>query len=143
MQLFLAAVALVLSVISKALAYDAGAAIIAARNQIGGGGHGPNPGQTGGGFDSSGLVRYALWRGRAGDLNGSIHTQVNDRRLMPISESQRQPGDIQFFSPGNIYHVVLYAGNNGGREIMIEAQQADVPVHEVPLRRDSVWRRVS
>ncbi|KAG0090340.1 hypothetical protein BGZ92_003147 [Podila epicladia] len=148
MQLSLSAIAIVLSsVLSTALAYDANAAIAAARTQIGtpyvwGGGHGPHPGNSRGGYDCSGLVRYALWKGGAGDINGSTRTQVNDRRLIPISEAQRRPGDIEFFSAGNIHHVVLYAGNNGGRETMIEAQQTGVPVHEVSLRRGGVWRRV-
>ncbi|KAF9934691.1 hypothetical protein BGZ67_003752 [Mortierella alpina] len=148
MQLPLAAIAIILSsVISIALAYDAGKAIAAARSQIRvpyvwGGGHGRNPGKSGGGFDCSGLVRYALSEGGAGDINGSTRTQVNDRRLMPINENDRRPGDIEFFSAGNIHHVVLYAGRNGGRETMIEAQQTGVPVHEVALRRGGVWRRV-
>ncbi|KAF9563293.1 hypothetical protein EC968_004877, partial [Mortierella alpina] len=146
MQLSLSIVLGLSSVVSTALAFNAGAAIAAARRQIHtpyvwGGGHGRRPGRSKGGFDCSGLVRYALWKGGAGDINGSTHTQVNDRRLKPIRERDRRPGDIEFFSAGNIHHVVLYAGRNGGRETMIEAQQTGVPVHEVRLRRGGVWRR--
>ncbi|KAF9586083.1 hypothetical protein BGW38_009836 [Lunasporangiospora selenospora] len=147
MQFSLTTAALVLSAISTVLAYSPGAAIAAARHEIGtpyvwGGGHGAAPGKSGGGYDCSGLVRYAVSRGGGPDLNGSTRTQVNDRRLFAINEADRRPGDLQFFSPGNIHHVVLYAGNSGGRETMIEAQQTGVPVHEVTLRRGGVWRRV-
>ncbi|KAF9282296.1 hypothetical protein BGZ68_006082 [Mortierella alpina] len=147
MQLSLFILAITLSfVVSTSLAYDANAAIAAARRQIGtryvwGGGHGPLP-QFGEGFDCSGLVRYALWIGGAGDINGSTRTQVNDRRLVSINPQQRRAGDIEFFRAGNIHHVVLYAGRNGGRETMIEAPQTGVPVRETPLRLGGVWRHV-
>ncbi|CAO3572871.1 unnamed protein product [Mortierella alpina] len=149
MQLSLTAITGILStVVSTALAYNADAAIAAARSMIDtpcvwGGGHGPSPGKTKGGFDCGGLVRYALWKRGAGDIKGSTRTQVSDSRLISISQSKRRAGDVEFFSAGDIHHVILYAGKKDGREIMIEAQQTGVPVHEVELRLGGVWRRVA
>jgi peptidoglycan hydrolase-like protein with peptidoglycan-binding domain len=141
--------------------------IAKARTQIGvpyswGGGHGATPGKTLGtctgytgsilpcpadstvGFDCSGLVRYAFWAGAGIDLarGGNTDSQTQDPHVIPILESQRQAGDIEFFGGTDghhaTHHVILYTGGN----MMIEAQQTGTNVHEVSLRTGGFWYRV-
>ncbi|WP_081793898.1 C40 family peptidase [Intrasporangium chromatireducens] len=60
-------------------------------------------------FDCSGLVYY-IYRTR---LHRSMPRGANDQRLasIPISKSQKRPGDLIFFmSGGRAYHVGIYAG---------------------------------
>jgi peptidoglycan hydrolase-like protein with peptidoglycan-binding domain len=139
--------------------------INAARSQIGlpyawGGGHAATPGKSLGtcwgytgsiqpcpadttvGFDCSGLVRYAYWSGSGIDIGrgGNTDSQTNDIHLVPITEAQRQPGDLEYFGSGphSTTHVILYSGNGS----MIEAQQTGTNVHEVPLRTGGYWYHV-
>ncbi|KAG0037953.1 hypothetical protein BGZ82_001494 [Podila clonocystis] len=125
-----------------AVAYDPNKAIGAARRVIGtryvwGGGHGSQPGPTKGGFDCSGLVRYAVWKGDGGDIGaGPARSQLNSPLLRSIGVSERQPGDIVFYGAPPT-HVALYIGNNR----MIEAQKTGVPVKESALRTGTYWRR--
>ncbi|KAG0054750.1 hypothetical protein BGZ83_010533 [Gryganskiella cystojenkinii] len=125
-----------------AMAYDADKAIEAARGEIGthyvwGGGHGSQPGQTKGGFDCSGLVRYAIWKGDGGDIgSGAARTQLNSPLLRSIGAGDKQRGDLVFYGTPP-YHVALFIGDNK----MIEAQTTGVPVKESPLRAGTYWRR--
>ena len=139
--------------------------IAAARSQIGlpyswGGGHAGTPGKSLGtcwhytgsiqpcpadttvGFDCSGLVRYAYWASAGLDIGrgGNTDSQTNDPHLVPISESQRQPGDLEYFGSGphSTHHVILYSGNGN----MIEAKETGTNVHEVPLRTGGFWYHV-
>ncbi|KAF9573245.1 hypothetical protein EC968_008883 [Mortierella alpina] len=123
-------------------AYDANKAIAAAHGVKGtpyvwGGGHGTQPGKTNGGFDCSGLVRYAVWRGDGGDIGaGAARTQLHSSRLHAINERDKRPGDLVFYgSPPT--HVALFIGNNQ----MIEAPRRGVPVKVSTLRRGTSWRR--
>ncbi|KAG0028804.1 hypothetical protein BGZ81_004416 [Podila clonocystis] len=124
------------------VAYDPNKAIGAARGEINtpyvwGGGHGPHPGQTLGGFDCSGLVRYAVWKGEGGDIGaGPARSQLKSPLLRSIGASERQPGDLVFYGAPP-HHVALYIGNNK----MIEAQRTGVPVKESTLRTGTYWRR--
>ncbi|KAG0195702.1 hypothetical protein BGX28_000787 [Mortierella sp. GBA30] len=134
---------MVLSAASTAFGYNAGQAVDTARHALGlpyvwGGGHGPHPGSTRGGFDCSGLTRYAISGGGGGDVGaGSARSQLNSANLRSINANMRQAGDLVFYgSPP--YHVAFYIGNNR----MIEAAHQGVPVRETVLRPGTFWRRV-
>ncbi|KAF9434428.1 hypothetical protein BGZ76_008039 [Entomortierella beljakovae] len=149
--------------------FNAAAVIASARKQIGypyvwGGGHKSSPGASTGtcvgytgsikpcpaehtvGYDCSGLVRMALYKGAGIDLGrgGNTDNQLADKHSKIISYANRQPGDIEFFGPAsNVYHVILYIGkNSAGKDMMIEAQKTGTKVHEVPLRTGGIWVRV-
>ncbi|MER7755327.1 peptidoglycan-binding protein [Kitasatospora sp. NPDC097643] len=108
----------------------------------------PCPANSTVGLDCSGLVRAAYWFGAGIDLGngGNTNDQTWDRRTLPISESQRQPGDIEFFGSGphNTHHVVIYAGTDPstGADMMFEAQQTGTDVHYVGLRTGGYWYHV-
>ncbi|KAF9583635.1 hypothetical protein BGW38_008971 [Lunasporangiospora selenospora] len=149
---------------------DVNKTIAAARAQKGtpyswGGGHGSKPGKSLGtckwysgphpckadktvGFDCSGLVRYAVYVGTGNTVDlgkgGNTTSQYNDSRVQHITAANRRAGDLIFYeSPSNIYHVALFIGTVNGKEMMIEAQKTNVPVHEVPLRlTKGIWARV-
>ncbi|KAF9971658.1 hypothetical protein BGZ73_005387 [Actinomortierella ambigua] len=127
-------------------AFNVNAVIAAARSQLGvpyvwGGGHGSTPGKTKGGFDCSGLVRYAIWKGAGIDLGkgGNTDAQLRDSHTTKISCGNLQAGDLLFWgTTADVYHVALASGNGK----MIEAQQTGVPVHEVKLRKSDICARV-
>jgi peptidoglycan hydrolase-like protein with peptidoglycan-binding domain len=102
----------------------------------------PCPADTTVGLDCSGLTRYVYWRGAGIDLGrgGNTDNQTYDPHLVPISEANRQPGDLEYFggSAHSTHHVILYSGNG----MMIEAQQTGTNVHEVALRTGGYWYRV-
>jgi hypothetical protein len=91
-----------------------------------GGGHGANPGPTGGGLDCSGLVRWAYAQATGGDPLGPGSTSsdwaaLSGRpgvRVIPGSAGTGAllPGDLLYWSSdntaGNIHHVAIYLGNN-------------------------------
>ncbi|KAG0294392.1 hypothetical protein BGZ96_001304 [Linnemannia gamsii] len=147
--------------------YDAIAAINSARSQIGiqyawGGGHGPTPGKTHGtcqwyvgppypcvddgveGYDSSGLVRFAVWNGSQKSIDlghgGNTDRQYQDRHSRKISAAERQPSDLIFYGTSrDFHHVALYIGNDR----MIEARESLKPMVESPLRtKDALWVRI-
>lgn len=149
------------------MGYDPASAIQAARSQIGvqyawGGGHGPSPGKTLGtcewyegppypcvddtvvGFDCSGLVRYAVYKGSGGSIDlgrsGNTDRQYSDPHSRKIGAPERAPGDLVFYgSPTNTTHVALYIGNDR----MIEARESLTPVMESPLRtKNALWVRI-
>jgi len=125
-----------------------------------GGGHAATPGRSVGtcvgytgsiqpcpadhtvGFDCSGFTRYVYWKGAGLDLGrgGNTDAQTYDPHLVPISESQRQPGDLEYFggTAHSTHHVILYVGGNS----MIEAQQTGTNVHEVALHTGGYWYHV-
>ncbi|KAG0227160.1 hypothetical protein BGW42_003131 [Actinomortierella wolfii] len=149
MKVSLATIAVALASASSAFAaFNANAVIAAARSQIGvpyvwGGGHGKTPGKTNGGFDCSGLVRYAIWKGSGQSIDlgkgGNTDNQLNDPRSKKISCSSLQPGDLIFWgTASDVYHVALFSGNNK----IIEASKPGVPVHEVKYRAGNICVRV-
>ncbi|MBV6702247.1 peptidoglycan-binding protein [Kitasatospora aureofaciens] len=108
----------------------------------------PCPANTTVGLDCSGLVRAAYWFGAGIDLGngGNTNDQTWDRRTLPISASQRQPGDIEFFGDGphSTHHVIIYAGTDPttGADMMYEAQETGTNVHYVSLRTGGYWYHV-
>ena len=107
-------------------------AISFARQQLGDryllNGYGPDA------WDCSGLTKAAY---AAAGINIGTHSATNQydtaaRRGQLLPYSQRQPGDLLFWTDGggDMYHVAIYTG--GG--MMIEAPDVGVPVRE-----RSVW----
>ena len=86
------------------------------------------------GFDCSGLVRYAYFRGTNGRVTlprtSREQYTATARHVVPVD--QLQPGDLLFWgaNPSASHHVALYVG--GGR--MIEAPQSGETVHETTAR---------
>ncbi|KAF9970528.1 hypothetical protein BGZ73_006740 [Actinomortierella ambigua] len=148
MKFSLAAVTLVLAVASSTCdaAYNVKAVLAAGRSQIGvkyvwGGGHGPRPGRTKGGFDCSGLVRYAIYKGSGIDLGkgGNTDNQLRDRHTKQIACSKLQAGDLIFWgTQRSTYHVALFSG--AGK--MIEAPRTGIPVRETKYRKGNICARV-
>ncbi|MFF4189024.1 peptidoglycan-binding protein [Streptomyces sp. NPDC001691] len=109
----------------------------------------PCPANTTVGMDCSGLVRAAFWFGAGIDLanGGDTTEQTLDKHLTPITEAQRQPGDVEYFGTGahNTVHVVLYAGTDSatGADMMYEAKETGTNVHYVPLRTGGYWYHVT
>ncbi|GLZ40440.1 C40 family peptidase [Actinokineospora sp. NBRC 105648] len=93
-----------------------------------GGGHGAQPGPTGGGLDCSGLTRVAYARAVDEDIiNGTTYTQWDSpRRVARFSAAEGfdplLPGDLVFFS--NLEHVGIYLGEG----YMVEAPTTGIPV---------------
>lgn len=68
------------------------------------GGNGPST------FDCSGLTSY-VYRAHGISLPRTAQGQMN--ATSPVSRGNLQPGDLVFFgTPGNIYHVGIYVGND-------------------------------
>ncbi|MFJ3218729.1 peptidoglycan-binding protein [Kitasatospora sp. NPDC086801] len=109
----------------------------------------PCPADTTAGLDCSGLVRAAFWFGAGIDLanGGDTTEQTLDQHLTPITESQRRPGDVEYFGTDahNTVHVVLYAGTDPatGADMMYEAKETGTDVHYVGLRTGGYWYHVS
>lgn len=109
----------------------------------------PCPANTTAGVDCSGLVRAAFWFGAGIDLahGGDTNQQTLDQHLTPIAESQRQPGDVEYFGTDahTTTHVVLYAGTDPGTgaDMMYEAKETGTDVHYVGLRTGGYWYHVS
>ncbi|KAF9154287.1 hypothetical protein DFQ26_000288, partial [Actinomortierella ambigua] len=162
MKFSLTAAAFVLAAASSTCnAFNVDGVVSAARSQIGvpyvwwashlktslltsylmGGGHGPTPGKTQDGFDCSGLVRYAIWRGAGFDLDsGNTNSQLNHKRTTIIDCNNLQAGDLLFWGKRtDVHHVALASGNGK----LIEASRQGVPVHEVNLRRADICARVN
>ncbi|WP_031077392.1 peptidoglycan-binding protein [Streptomyces sp. NRRL WC-3742] len=109
----------------------------------------PCPADTTAGMDCSGLVRAAYWFGAGIDLanGGDTNQQTLDRHLTPITESERRPGDVEYFGTDahTTHHVVLYAGTDPGTgaDMMYEAKETGSYVHYVGLHTGGFWYRVS
>ncbi|MFI6156895.1 peptidoglycan-binding protein [Kitasatospora sp. NPDC051170] len=109
----------------------------------------PCPADTTAGVDCSGLVRAAFWFGAGIDLanGGDTSQQTLDRHLTPITESQRRPGDVEYFGTDahTTHHVVLYAGTDPGTgaDMMYEAKETGSDVHYVDLHTGGYWYHVS
>lgn len=114
-------------VLASGAAPQAQTAIHHACSQLGvpyvwGGGHGSSPGATGGGFDCSGLVRYAYARATGRDILGAGSTRAQWARAQAegwprvFSWSAMLPGDLIYYSDNGtaagIYHVAMYLGQN-------------------------------
>ena len=102
----------------------------------------PCPASSTIGLDCSGLVRWAYWLGAGIDLGngGNTDSQFNSRHAVHISESQKQPGDLEFFgSPADTFHVVIYSGVQNGVALMIETNRTGTNAHESPLRTGGLW----
>ncbi|UHJ58721.1 NlpC/P60 family protein (plasmid) [Mycolicibacterium fortuitum] len=113
-------------------------AVRAAQSQIGqpyvwGGGALDGPSK--GGFDCSGLTRYAVYQATGKELPRTTYDQVNAGVAVP-DLSQMLPGDLVLsnFSERGPEHVQLYAG--GGQ--VVEAQTFGVPVKMSPFPKDKV-----
>lgn len=118
-----------------------------------GGGHGPNPGISGGirdggvadqfgdyakrGVDCSGLSRWMTYLAYGVDI-GSSTSQVQYVSGMPVSGSQAIPGDM-VFPPGNRPpgHVQVYVGNG----MVIEAQKSGTNLMFSQMQSGSEFRR--
>ncbi|ATL72548.1 peptidase M23 (plasmid) [Nocardia terpenica] len=79
-------------------------------------GGGDETGPTGGGFDCSGLVLYAVAQASNGEIKLPHYTQSqqDDSRGRVITRDEMAPGDIVYFtSPGehDSHHVGIVAGN--------------------------------
>ncbi|MER6304384.1 peptidoglycan-binding protein [Kitasatospora sp. NPDC001539] len=109
----------------------------------------PCPADTTAGLDCSGLVRAAYWFGAGLDLahGGDTDQQTLDRHLTPITESQRRPGDLEYFGTGahTTTHAVLYAGTDPatGTDMMYEAKETGTTVHYTGLRTGGFWYHVT
>ncbi|MFD7902729.1 peptidoglycan-binding protein [Kitasatospora sp. NPDC059747] len=109
----------------------------------------PCPADTTAGVDCSGLVRAAYWFGAGFDLanGGDTNQQTLDRHLTPVTESQRRPGDLEYFGTDahTTTHVVLYAGTDPatGADMMYEAKETGTDVHYVGLRTGGFWYHVT
>lgn len=108
-------------------------AVRAAESEIGlpyvWGGGGLN-GPSGGGFDCSGLTRFAIYQASGKVLPRTTYDQV--KTGTPVDDLHRMlPGDLVFsnFSERGPEHVQLYAG--GGQ--VVEAQTFGVPVKMSPF----------
>lgn len=95
-----------------------GALITAAASQLGlpyvwGGGNFEGP--TGGGFDCSGLVLYAAYQASNGQIRLPHYSGDQIRAGRGIAWTDKQPGDLVFFSypgAGGPHHVAIYVGGD-------------------------------
>ena len=111
-------------VLADGAAPEAEAAVGHACDQLGtpyvwGGGHGPQPGPSGGGLDCSGLTRYAYYLATGEDIiNGTTYTQwpnsrAVDRFYAAEGLDPLLPGDLLFFGTSpqrDIGHTAVYLG---------------------------------
>lgn len=95
-----------------------GALIAAAAKEIGtpyvwGGGNFDGP--TGGGFDCSGLVLYAAYQASGGRVRLPHYTGDQIHLGQPVAWTDKQPGDLIFFSYAGAaapHHVAIYVGGD-------------------------------
>lgn len=88
-------------------------------------------GPTGGGFDCSGLVLYAVYQASGGKIDLPHSSEIQVTMGEPVSRDQMQPGDIIGIQtvPGDYSHVAIYYG--GGK--ILEAPRRGRPVRIAPL----------
>ena len=106
------------------VSYSGGGAVGAAMSMIGqpyvAGGQGP------GGFDCSGLVKWAF--AQAGvSLPGGSYNQIGYGTA--VSADALAPGDLVFYGPGGSQHVAIYIGNGQ----VVQASNYDTGVHTASL----------
>jgi cell wall-associated NlpC family hydrolase len=83
-------------------------------------------GQAPGGFDCSGLVKWAY--GQAGvSLPGGSYNQIGYGSA--VSFDSLAPGDLVFYGPGGAQHVAIYIG--GGQ--VVQASNYDTGVHTASI----------
>ncbi|MCQ4044275.1 NlpC/P60 family protein [Streptantibioticus rubrisoli] len=95
-------------------------------------GGGAPSGPTGGGFDCSGLVLYAVYQASGGKIELPHSSEEMATMGTEVPRNQMQPGDaivIQTEGPGDYSHVVLYIG--GGQ--IVEAPHTGAFVRTAPL----------
>ncbi|SKU60997.1 C40 family peptidase [Mycobacteroides abscessus] len=116
-------------------------AVRAAQSQIGlpyvwGGGAFDGP--TGGGFDCSGLTRYAIFQASGKKIGRTTFDQIKEG-VQVDDLTKMLPGDLVFsnFSERGPEHVQLYAG--GGQ--VVEAQTTGVPLKMSPFPNSQVLVR--
>ncbi len=95
-------------------------------------------GQAPGGFDCSGLVKWAY--GQAGvSLPGGSYNQIGYGTA--VSLDSLAPGDLVFYGPGGSQHVAIYIG--GGQ--VVQASNYDTGVHTASIYyigEPSAFRRI-
>ncbi|WP_040714174.1 C40 family peptidase [Nocardia takedensis] len=105
-------------------------------------GGGDFEGPTGGGFDCSGLTRYAIYHASGGQIQLPHYTQAQQDHPSAevVAFDQREPGDLIFFTaPGDAdsHHVGIYLGRDEqGRDLLLHAPQTGQTVTTTPL---SAW----
>lgn len=102
-----------------------------------GGGHGAEPGQTGGGLDCSGLARDFMWQWKGIDINGTSETMYN--MGTEIHPDDARPGDLWFPDDSGVPpgHVGVYIGN--GQVLEAQTTGTEVGIFEA---RPGSYRRV-
>lgn len=105
-------------------------------------GHGYHPGgeTPDGGFDCSGLVRYAFSAvDRA--LGRSSRAQATEGVAVPLAEAR--PGDIVVFArveaPERVFHAGLITEADDGRLVMVHANRRR-GVHATDILASAYWR---
>lgn len=103
-------------------------------------GGGNETGPTNGGFDCSGLVLYAVFTASSGRITLPHYTQSqqDDPRAVAVPFESRQPGDLIYFTaPGatDSHHVAIYAGQDHGADIVLQAPASGIPVGYARLDR--------
>ena len=88
-------------------------------------------------FDCSGLIYYSFRK--AGFKHVPRTSSAQARHMNRIERSQLRRGDFVFFhrggaSPGNVYHVGVFAGWDNGRRTIIHAPYGSQSVH-----RERIW----
>jgi len=102
-----------------------------------GGGNATGP--TGGGFDCSGLVLFAVAQASDGRIVLAHYTgsQQRDPRGVPVPIDQMQPGDAVYFTSRgetDSHHVGLFAGtDSAGHPLILNAPDSGIPVRVQPL----------
>ena len=93
------------------------------------------------GFDCSGLTQ-AAYRGAGVTLPRTAQEQYDAGPPVPAG-APLQPGDLVFFgqNPGDVQHVGIYAGVQGGAAVMVDAPHtgADVRVEPFPAAIGARW----
>lgn len=98
------------------------------------GGGGPN-GPTGGGFDCSGLVLYAVYQASGGRILLPHSSELMATMGVAVPRSGIQPGDVIAIqeepqaNPGDYSHIVIYIG--GGQ--VLQAPHTGANVDIIPL----------
>lgn len=88
-------------------------------------------------FDCSGLIYYSFHR--AGFTHVPRTSSAQARFMNRIRKSHLRRGDFVFFysgaaTPGNVYHVGVFAGWHNGRRIIIHSPHSGSRVH-----REALW----